>query len=290
MKLGSLLQNGEHFAVVIQNNAAYRLPAGEEGASLNLQDWISRPDALRKAALKAIETAEAIEFTPEMLGPPVLKPRKILGIGLNYLDHARETNREPPAIQTWFVKQPTAINAPYGTIDMPKVSDRLDYECELVVVIGRGGRHIPADRADEVIAGYTCGNDVSVRDWQRATPTMIMGKGFDTHAPIGPWIVTPDEVGDVNALGLRTYINGELRQDGNTSELIHKIPQLIEHLSAAFTLEPGDLIFTGTPAGVGAAFDPPKFMKTGDTVRIEIDRIGHIEHTIKDEDGQTRIG
>lgn len=290
MKLGTLNHCGRQVAVVFFDNSAFALAPGGDDTAPSLQDWISRPDDMKAAADAAISGGNAIEFKPEDILPPVTRPRKILGIGLNYADHARETGREPPARQTWFVKQVTALNAPYGSIEMPKVSSDLDYEAELVVVIGKGGRHIPAERAHEAIAGFTCGNDVSVRDWQKATPTMIMGKGFDTHAPIGPWIVTADELGDENTLGLRTYLNGELRQNGNTSELIHKVPALIEHLSAAFTLEPGDLIFTGTPAGVGVAHFPPAFMKVGDTVRIEIDRIGHIEHQIVAEKGETRIG
>ncbi|MAP93602.1 MAG: fumarylacetoacetate hydrolase [Ponticaulis sp.] len=245
---------------------------------------------LQELAAQAIKKGDSISYRPEDIAPPVLAPRKILGIGLNYADHARETGRDPPKVQTWFVKQVTALNAPYGEIARPVVSGALDYEAELVVVIGKRGRHVPAERAHEIIAGYTCGNDVSVRDWQKATPTMIMGKGFDTHAPVGPWIVTPDEIGDVNSLALRAYFNGELMQDGNTSELIHKIPDLIAHLTAAFTLEPGDLIFTGTPAGVGVARSPQRFMQVGDKVRIEIDRIGHIEHTITAEREGPQIG
>ncbi len=290
MKFGRITKFGQHFSVVFQNNHAYRLQSEVAGEDKPIEAWLADPEALAEAGKAAIADGEAIEFTEDELLAPVKAPRKILAIALNFLDHARETGREPPERQTWFVKQVTALNAPYGTIDMPKVSDRLDYEAELVVVIGRGGRHIPAERADEVIAGYMCGNDVSVRDWQRATPTMIMGKGFDTHAPVGPWIVTPDEIGDANTLGVRTLLNGEVRQSGTTADLIHKIPDMIAHLSAAFTLEPGDLIFTGTPAGVAVAYDPPKFMKTGDRVRVEIDRIGHIEHVIADEAGLTRIG
>ncbi len=290
MKFGRITKNGQHFSVVFQNSHAFRLQSEVAGEDKPIEAWLTGPEALAEAGKAAIANGDPIEFTEDELLAPVTAPRKILAIALNYLDHARETGREPPERQTWFVKQVTSLNSPYGTIDMPKVSDRLDYEAELVVVIGRGGRHIPADRAEEVIAGYMCGNDVSVRDWQRATPTMIMGKGFDTHAPVGPWIVTPDEIGDPNTLGLRTLINGEVRQNGTTADLIHKIPDMIAHLSAAFTLEPGDLIFTGTPAGVAVAHDPPKFMKTGDRVRVEIDRIGHIEHVIADEAGLTRIG
>lgn len=142
----------------------------------------------------------------------------------------------------------------------------------------------------EIVAGFCVGGDYSVRDWQRASQTMIMGKGFDTHAVFGPAIVTPDEAGDIAALEIRTFVNGERRQTGRPSQMIHDIPAQIEHLTAAFTLEPGDVIFTGTPAGVGAGFDPPKWLKAGDTVRVEIDGLGHIENKIVDEPETMRIG
>lgn len=290
VKIGTLTHNNSHLPVVFQEGKAFSLPQGKDGRIRAISDWIKEPDALFDAAKTAVTKGEGFGYSPEQLLAPIEKPGKIMGIGLNYADHARETGREPPKAQTWFMKQSSAINAPYGTINMPAVSNALDYECELVIVIGRYGRHVPAERAHEIIAGYTCGNDVSVRDWQKATPTMIMGKGFDTHAPIGPWIVTPDEMGDVNDLGIRTFVNGEVRQNGNTKEFIHKIPEMIAHLTAAFPLEPGDLIFTGTPAGVGFAYSPPNYLKVGDRVRIEIDRIGHIEHTVVQETARTRIG
>ena len=290
MKFGTLAKNNLHLPVVIQGGKAFPLTEEADAPIRPLKDWISDPDALFAGAEAALQRGEGIDFDQKDLAAPIPRPGKVLGIGLNYADHARETGREPPKTQTWFMKQATSVNSPFGTINMPSVSNCLDYECELVIVIGRYGRHVPAERAHEIIAGYTCGNDVSVRDWQRATPTMIMGKGFDTHAPIGPWIVTPDEISDVNALGIRTFVNGELRQNGNTRELIHKIPDLIAHLTAAFPLEPGDLIFTGTPAGVGVAYSPPNYLKVGDSVRIEIDEIGELEHTIIQETAVTRIG
>jgi 2-keto-4-pentenoate hydratase/2-oxohepta-3-ene-1,7-dioic acid hydratase in catechol pathway len=224
------------------------------------------------------------------LHQPILRPGKILGIGLNYRDHAAETGREPPAVQTWFVKQATAAHAPFEPVILPAVSDMLDYEVELVVVIGQRARHVPAERAHEVIAGYTVGCDYSVRDWQRATPTMIMGKGFDTHAPFGPDLVTADELGEMNGLRLRALVNGELRQNGQVGDMIFDVGAQIAHLTKAFTLEPGDVIFTGTPAGVGVAFNPPKFVKAGDRIRVEVDRIGGFEHTIVPEVVRTVIG
>lgn len=233
---------------------------------------------------------QGIALSSVKLLAPVKRPGKILGIGLNYRDHAAETGREPPAIQTWFNKQATAINDPFGPVDLPAVSSALDYEVELVVVIGKRARHVPREQALEIVAGYMVGCDYSVRDWQRATPTMIMGKGFDTHAPVGPWLTTPDEAGDVALMGLRCLVNGELRQDGRAGEMIFDVPAQIEHLTKAFTLEPGDLIFTGTPAGVGVASNPPRFLKAGDVVRIEIDRLGAIESPIVQEERVVRIG
>nr|WP_321511682.1 fumarylacetoacetate hydrolase family protein [uncultured Hyphomonas sp.] len=225
---------------------------------------------------------------------PVARPGKILGIGVNYAAHAAESvsfvDTKKPEIQKWFNKQATAINDPYADVELPKVSHQLDYEGELVVVIGKRGRHVPRERAFEIVAGVTIGCDYSVRDWQRASQTMIMGKGFDTHAPVGPAIVTLDEIDDLSALEVRTFVNGEQRQSGHVRDMVHDIPAQIAHLTAAFTLEPGDLIFTGTPAGVGAGFDPPKWLKAGDRVRVEIDALGYMEQQIVTEPGRMVIG
>jgi 2-keto-4-pentenoate hydratase/2-oxohepta-3-ene-1,7-dioic acid hydratase in catechol pathway len=246
-------------------------------------------EALRLVATAA-KSAPKLRLSDVRLTAPVARPGKILGIGLNYRDHAKETGREAPTTQMWFNKQKTSVNDPFAPIMMPTVSSALDYEVELVVVIGRRGRHVPRARAHEIIGGYMVGNDVSVRDWQKATPTMIMGKGFDTHAPAGPWITTPDEAGDITNMRLRCFVNGEKRQDGVAGDMVFDVPAQIEHLTKAFTLEPGDLIFTGTPAGVGVAHTPPNFMKIGDTVRMEIDRLGAIEAVIGKESSETRIG
>jgi len=225
---------------------------------------------------------------------PVARPGKILGIGVNYAAHAAESvsfiSTSKPEVQKWFNKQVTATNGPYDDVHLPKVSPQLDYEGELVVVIGKAGRHVPRARAMEIVAGYCVGADYSVRDWQRASQTMLMGKGFDTHAVFGPAIVTPDEAGDISGAEIRTYVNGELRQSAAPSQMIHDIAAQIEHLTAAFTLEPGDVIYTGTPAGVGAGFDPPKWLKAGDIVRVEIDGIGHIENKVVEEPETMRIG
>jgi 2-keto-4-pentenoate hydratase/2-oxohepta-3-ene-1,7-dioic acid hydratase in catechol pathway len=214
-----------------------------------------------------------------------VRPRKFLAIGLNYADHIAESGMEAPQFPIFFNKQATCVIGPDDDIHMPRVSNLLDYEGELAIVIGERCRHVPADRASEVIAGYTITNDVSVRDWQLRTPTMTMGKSFDTHGPLGPWVVTADELGDPHELRIRTFVNEEQRQDGCTSEMVFDCFEQIAHLSEAFTLEPGDVIATGTPAGVGAVRQPfPEgLLKVGDVVRIEIDGIGALTNTVVEE-------
>ncbi len=250
-----------------------------------------------RAGASALEAARAAAATGKgrlplakvRLEAPVPRPGKVLAIGLNYADHIREGGRPMPEHQIWFAKQATCIVGPADAIHIPKVSDKIDYEAELCVVIGRRCRHVPASRAFEVIAGFMCGNDVSVRDWQQRSPTMMMGKGFDTHGPTGPWIVSPDEIKDVHALPIRCIVNGQTLQSASTAEMVFKIPAQIEHLTAAFTLEPGDVIFTGTPAGVGIYRKPPVLLKAGDRVRVEIEGIGAIENVCEDERGETTI-
>ena len=223
------------------------------------------------------------------LRQPIIRPPKILAIALNYAEHVAESATEKPPVQMWFNKQSTCANGPYDPIDLPVVSDKLDYEGEMAVIIGKRCRHVPRERAHEVIFGYSIINDVSVRDWQRAAQTFQIGKSFDTHGPFGPWIVTPDEVGDPQNLDIRTLVNGEVRQDSNTKHMIYKLDEQIEHLTKAFTLEPGDVLATGTPSGVGAAMDPPNYLKEGDVVRIEIQHLGAIENRVRKEPGNTVI-
>jgi len=221
------------------------------------------------------------------LEAPIPRPGKILAVGLNYRAHAAETGREPPAVPVIFNKQTTSASGPADAIHLPRASAALDYEGELGFVIGRACRHVPRARAAEVIAGFVVVNDVTVRDWQARSPTMTMGKSFDTHCPFGPALVTPDEVGDPLALRLRTWVNGELRQDASTKDLIFDPAALIEHLSTAFTLEPGDLISTGTPAGVAAAMKPPRWLVPGDVVRVEVEGVGVLENRVIAEPADT---
>jgi 2-keto-4-pentenoate hydratase/2-oxohepta-3-ene-1,7-dioic acid hydratase in catechol pathway len=214
------------------------------------------------------------------LHAPVPDPPTILAIGMNYRAHVAEMGRDAPEWQYWFNKQRTAIAGPGDAIVLPTVSEMVDYEGELAMVIGPRCQHVPAARALEVVAGYTVINDVSARDWQWRTPTFTMGKSFDTHAPCGPELVTGDELGDPGRLGIRTWVNDELRQDSSTADLIFGCAAMIEYLTTAFPLEPGTIIATGTPAGVGAGFDPPRFLADGDVVRIAIDGVGELENPV----------
>ncbi len=213
---------------------------------------------------------------------PIGRPGKYLAIGMNYRKHLEEADKLGVARsqhQIWFNKQTSCISGPYDPVE-PGVTEKLDYEVELGVVIGRAAKSVSVEQAREHIFGYVVANDVSARDWQFHSPTFTMGKSFDTHGPIGPWIVTADEVADPHALELRCYVNGELRQSNNTGQMIANIWEQIAYLSTAFTLEPGDLLATGTPEGVGVGRDPQIFLQPGDVVRCEIDGIGAIENRV----------
>jgi len=214
---------------------------------------------------------------------PVPRPGKYLGISLNYNDHIEETGLDKPEYPSFFTKQGSCVIGHGDAIHRPKVSDKLDYEGELAFVIGKRCRHVPVDKAHQVIAGFTIANDVSVRDWQIRSPTFTLGKSFDTHGPLGPWIVTADEINDPHNLDLKTWIDGELRQNSNTRHMIFNCYEMIAYLSQAMTLEPGDVIATGTPAGVGVKMKPRGYMLPGQTVRIEIEGIGTLINPVINE-------
>ncbi len=240
------------------------------------------------AALERVrEHADAAEAYAKLadvrLLAPIERPGKFLAIGMNYRKHIEEAKRLGVAVpqnQFWFNKQTSCLAGPFDDTD-PGVSQQLDYEVELGVVIGAPAKGVSRDDAKHHVFGYTVVNDVSARDWQRHSPTFTMGKSFDTHGPIGPWIVTVDEIADPHALRLRSFVNGEPRQDGNTSELVYDVWDQIAYLSTAFTLDPGDLIATGTPDGVGVAMSPPQFLHAGDVVRCEVEGIGTIENLVR---------
>ena len=257
-----------------------RFPSLSDNAIELIKQW---RDLSGEAQTVVAQSAPDVALAKVRLLAPVARPGKVMGIGLNYADHIKESGQETPRHQVWFTKAVTAINGPFDPIEIPRASPMVDYEAELVVVVGKRCRHVPKESAAEVIFGYCVGNDVSVRDWQLRTPQWVLGKSFDTHAPIGPWIVTADEVGDPHTMGIRCFVNGERRQNSNTENLVFNVYDQIAHLSEAMTLEPGDLIFTGTPGGVGGAMRPPKFLKAGDKVRVEIDRIGTIEAVMRPE-------
>lgn len=251
--------------------------------------FLEAGDAAMKAARAVAATPGTVKLSDVTLKSPVLRPPKILAVGLNYKEHVEETGRELPQFPIIFNKQSTAANGPFDPVLRPKESVAMDYEGEMGVVIGKRCRRVPKERYAEVIAGYTVLNDVTIRDWQRRTPTMTMGKSWDTHCPMGPAIVTPDEV-DISKLELKTLVNGEVRQHSDTSFLIFNVPTLIEHLSTAFTLEPGDVIATGTCAGVAVAMEGTPWLKHGDVVRVEIETLGAIENKIVDDQGGVQIG
>lgn len=246
------------------------------------------PDAIDGVRKASATSARRVPVDAAQLLAPVPHPPSFLAIARNYAAHIAELGHQGSEYQTWFAKQPTCVIGPGAGIEVPRVSDQVDYEGELGMVIGRRCRHVPAERALEVVAGFMVVNDVSVRDWQWRAPTMMLGKGFDTHGPTGPWLVTADAVGDPQQLSVRTWVNDELRQDGNTADMIFSCAQMIEHLSTAFTLEPGMILSTGTPAGVGAKDDPPRWLRPGDRVRIAVEGIGELSNPVVDEPGPDR--
>lgn len=285
MKLATFTHQGRTRIGVVENQGIIDLSAAAPGLPVDMRAFLEAGAPAMAAARAA--RASSIPLGEVRLEAPVPNPSKFLAIGLNYADHIAETGREKPEKQLWFNKQTTAVNAPYGSIHLPKVSSALDFEGELGFVIGRKCRHVARARAHEVIAGFCVVNDVSVRDWQAHSPTMTMGKSFDTHAPFGPWIVTGDEIGDPHTLSIRTLLNEKVVQDSNTKHLVFDCYDQIAYLSQAFTLLPGDVISTGTSSGVGVARKPPLFMKAGDRIRVEIEKIGTIEHEIIPEPEMT---
>jgi len=248
--------------------------AGGPAARARIGTWVLKPPASTVAPLASVR-----------LLAPIPRPPKIICVGLNYRDHAIESNMEIPKVPTIFSKYATAVIGPGETIQLPRVSTKPDYEAEFAVIIGKGGRHIPGGAWKEHVFGYTILNDVSARDYQMATSQWMMGKTFDTFAPMGPAIVSADEVADPHNLDISLTINGDTMQHSNTKNLIFRIPDLIEYLSAVFTLESGDVISTGTPAGVGFARKPPRFLKPGDDMVVRVEGLGELRNPVAAEIG-----
>jgi 2-keto-4-pentenoate hydratase/2-oxohepta-3-ene-1,7-dioic acid hydratase in catechol pathway len=254
------------------------------GVGTSLTAILPRLDDLRPAIESA--SGEAHPLSGVVLEPPIDAPQKYLGIGMNYKEHAAEAalaGIPTPTSQLWFNKQVSCIVGPYADIVKPRISDELDYEVELGVVIGRPARHVRAADARTYIAGYLVADDVSVRDWlQKRSPTFTLGKSFDTHGPIGPWLTTDDEIADPLALRMTLTVNGEVRQDHVTDDMIYDVYEQIAYLSQVMTLMPGDILATGTPQGIGAPSG--RFLKVGDVVRAEIEGLGAIENRVVAED------
>lgn len=291
MKLATFTQRESTRIGVVDGQHVVDLQASVPELPREMVAFLEAGQPALQAAHDAIATGTRIPLEDVRLEAPIARPPKFLAVGLNYADHVAESGMETPPHPTIFNKQSTCVTGPTDPVHVPRASHVLDYEGELGIVIGKRCRHVPRDRAADAIAGYLVVNDATVRDWQLRIPTWTMGKSFDTHGPIGPWIVTSDELPDPHQLQLRTWVNGELRQESNTKELIFDCFTLIEHLSTAFTLEPGDIIATGTPSGVGIGMKPPRLLKDGDIVRIEIEGIGWIENPVIDEPADTaRLG
>ncbi|MFM0304231.1 fumarylacetoacetate hydrolase family protein [Paraburkholderia sediminicola] len=284
MKLVTFHCRGHRSIGKVEGTQVIDLPASDRSLPGTMLELLQGGPALMQR-VRDVRAAEAVTYplADVRLDAPVPNPSKFLAIGMNYRKHVQEAiagGITVPDSQVWFNKQVSCVNGPFEPVQMPRVSDRLDYEAELGVVIGRRCRHVSEADAPSVIAGYVVCNDVSVRDWQLRSPTMTLGKSFNTHGPFGPWIVTPDEIADPHALQMRMLVNGECRQEVSTGEMIYNVWQQIAYLSTVMTLEAGDVIATGTPSGVGAANKPPRFLGVGDVMRVEIDGVGHIENVV----------
>ena len=278
MKLATFETGGRERIGIVAGDGLIDLSRAAPDLPQDMKSLIAAwPDVSARVQQIARDAKPDFKVADVRLCAPVPRPQKILAIGLNYSDHIAETGREAPKEQTWFSKMPSAVNGPYDPIQIPRASSSIDYEAEMVFIVGKRCRHVAREDAASVVFGYCVGNDVSVRDWQFATTQFVLGKSFDTHAPFGPWIVTADEIGDPHDLGIRCFVNGDKRQESNTRHLIFNVFDQIAHLTKALTLEPGDVIYTGTPSGVGFAMKPPKFLVAGDVVRVEIDKLGAIE-------------
>jgi 2-keto-4-pentenoate hydratase/2-oxohepta-3-ene-1,7-dioic acid hydratase in catechol pathway len=283
MKLATFSAGAEPELGVVTDDRIVSLSRASPRLAVDMIDLIRRWEAAESEVRRIAGSGDGRPLSEVRLMAPIRRPGKIMAMGLNYADHIEEANLGRPEHQTWFSKAPSAANGPFDPIQRPSVSSQLDYEAELVAVIGAGGRHVAKGVAPEAVFGFCAGNDVSVRDWQLRTSQWVIGKSFDSHAPFGPWITTMDEVGDPHALSIRAVVNGEIRQDSNTRNLVFDVWDQVALLSDAMTLEPGDLIYTGTPGGVGMAMKPPRFLKAGDRVRVEIERLGAIENAVVEE-------
>lgn len=288
MKLATFTHGGTTRIGKVVDDQIIDLSKADPSLPTDMISFLAAGDAAMASAQKA-GSVDAIALSDVTLEAPIMKPGKVMAIGLNYGDHVKESGLDTPENQIWFTKSPTGCVGEGADVLKPAVSDMVDWEAELVLVVGKRARNVPRDRAHEIVAGYCCGNDISVRDWQFHSPQFTIGKSFDTHGPIGPWITTSDEVGDPHDLDIKCLVNGDVKQSSNTQHLIYDCFDQIAQLTQVMTLEPGDIIFTGTPGGVGIAMKPPQFMKVGDNVTIEIEKLGSITNTLVAEDITTVI-
>lgn len=279
-RLGALSPRDGRDMVVDLNRADPRLPEDMIGFLRGGETTLS----IAREALPAAAEGTAYELGSVELGPVVPNPSKIICIGLNYRDHAEETGQAVPTTPTVFAKYPNALVGHGAPVVLPRATDQVDYEVELAFVIGARARHVGAAEAMEYVAGYTVMNDVSARDYQMATSQWTIGKSFDTFAPLGPALVTRDELPDPHALAIRLSIGDEVLQDSSTANLVFGVPALIEYLSGVMTLEPGDVIATGTPGGVGFIRKPPRYLRAGETMRAEVEGVGVLESPVVGED------
>lgn len=273
--------SGPRLGVVVGDSVVDAVASGSTYATM-IDVIEGGPAAIAELQAIADGAATLLPLSSVRLLAPVERPSKYLAIGMNYQKHLEEADRLGVARskhQVWFNKQTSCVSGPYDDID-PGVTEKLDYEAELGVVIGRAAKGVSREDALSYVFGYFVANDVSARDWQFHSATFTMGKSFDTHGPIGPWIVTADEIENPQALDLRCFVNGVLRQSNNTANMIHPIDAQISYLSTAFTLYPGDLIATGTPEGVGVGMEPQSFLAPGDVIRCEVDGVGAIENRV----------
>ena len=279
MKLVNFLFKGEQNVGALVDDGVCSFKSISDKYSISMLEFIEQIHELSPEVSKFIDSnPEVIPLSEIEFLPVIERPGKVLAVGLNYRDHAKETGMDLPEVPMIFTKQSTSVLGHQGEIHKPKVSDAVDYEGEMAFVIGKKCRHVRKEDALDVIAGVTICNDVSVRDWQIASPTFTMGKSFDTHCPIGPYIVTMDEISDIHNLKIKTYVNDELRQDSCTDQLIFDCFDLIEHITKAFTLEPGDIIATGTSSGVGVVLG--KYLIPNDVVKIELENVGTLENKV----------
>jgi 2-keto-4-pentenoate hydratase/2-oxohepta-3-ene-1,7-dioic acid hydratase in catechol pathway len=280
MKLATFTyQNQTRIGAVIENQIVDGL--ADENLPTDMIAFLEQGDsALQKMQTLISSEKNRIPLADVQLLAPIPRPRKFLGIGLNYADHVDETGLEKPEYPLFFTKQSSCVIGNGGAIEMPFVSEKVDYEGELAFVIGKKCKNVSVENAHEVIAGFTIVNDVTVRDWQFRTPTWTIGKSFDTHGPMGPWMVTADEISNPHALSLKTWVDDELRQNSNTCHMMFNCYEMIAYLSQAMTLEVGDVISTGTPSGVGVKMKPRGYLKAGQTVKIEIEGIGTLVNAV----------